>query len=65
MHEVSATIEPIDLYEIPDRIEPPAMAEPLSYSEVLHATRLWVLYGCGGFAVICILIGAAEALFGR
>jgi len=36
-----------------------------TYEEILRATRWWVLYGTGGFAVICILIGAVEALFGR
>jgi len=37
----------------------------LKYQDVLRATRWWLLYGCGAFAVLCILIGAVEALFGR
>jgi hypothetical protein len=32
---------------------------------VIHATRTWVQYGIFGFAVLCIIIGAMEALFGR
>ena len=35
------------------------------YGEILRTTQWWVLYGTGGFAVLCILIGAIEALFGR
>jgi hypothetical protein len=32
---------------------------------ILRATRSWIQYGTVGFAVICIVIGAVEALFGR
>jgi hypothetical protein len=32
---------------------------------ILRATRSWVQYGTLGFAVMCILIGAVEGLFGR
>ena len=32
---------------------------------VMRATRTWVQYGVFGFAVLCIVIGAVEALFGR
>jgi len=32
---------------------------------ILRATRSWIQYGTVGFAVMCILIGAVEALFGR
>jgi len=40
--------------------------QPLElHDEILRATRWWVLWGSGGFAVLCILIGAVEALFGR
>ena len=42
----------------PERPEAP-------YLEVLRATRWFLLYGNGGFAVLCILIGAVEGLFGR
>jgi len=33
--------------------------------EILSATRSWIQYGVVAFAVICIVIGAVEALFGR
>jgi hypothetical protein len=33
--------------------------------QIIHATRSWIQYGTVGFAVICIVIGAVEALFGR
>jgi hypothetical protein len=33
--------------------------------EIVRATRSWIQYGTVGFAVICIIIGAVEALFGR
>jgi hypothetical protein len=33
--------------------------------EILRATRGWLQYGLVGFAVMCIVIGAIEALFGR
>jgi hypothetical protein len=33
--------------------------------EIIRATRSWIQYGTVGFAVICIVIGAVEALFGR
>jgi hypothetical protein len=33
--------------------------------QILRATRSWIQYGTVGFAVICILIGAVEGLFGR
>jgi hypothetical protein len=32
---------------------------------ILRATRSWIQYGTVGFAVICILIGAVEGLFGH
>ena len=35
------------------------------YREIIRTTHQCVLYGSGGFAVLCILIGAVEALFGR
>jgi hypothetical protein len=34
-------------------------------TEIIRATRSWIQYGTLGFAVICIVIGALEALFGR
>jgi hypothetical protein len=33
--------------------------------EIARATRSWIQYGTVGFAVICIVIGAVESLFGR
>ena len=32
---------------------------------VLRATRGWIQYGTVGFAILCIVVGAVEALFGR
>jgi hypothetical protein len=32
---------------------------------VIRFTRLWTQYGIFGFAVLCIVIGAVESLFGR
>jgi hypothetical protein len=37
----------------------------IEYIGVVHLTRTWVQYGIVGFAVLCIVIGAVEALFGR
>jgi len=47
--------------------EPNVAANPLAdeYKAVFHLTRTWVQYGVFGFAVLCIVIGAVEALFGR
>jgi len=33
--------------------------------QIVRATRSWVQYGTLGFAVVCIIIGAVEALFGK
>ena len=33
--------------------------------QIIRATRSWIQYGTVGFAVICILIGAVEGLFGH
>ena len=33
--------------------------------EILRATRSWIQYGTVGFAIVCIVVGAVEALFGR
>lgn len=33
--------------------------------EIVRATRSWIQYGAVGFAVLCIIIGAMEALFGH
>jgi hypothetical protein len=42
-----------------------AEVPPYEYLGVIHLTRTWVQYGIFGFAVLCIVIGAVEALFGR
>ena len=39
--------------------------EPSAYLTVVHLTRAWVNAGIFGFAVLCIVIGALEALFER
>jgi hypothetical protein len=36
-----------------------------TWPDLLHATRSWLQYGTVGFAVLCIVIGAVEALLGR
>jgi hypothetical protein len=36
-----------------------------SGKEIVRATRFWIQYGTVAFAMICITIGAVEALFGR
>jgi hypothetical protein len=33
--------------------------------EIVRTTRTWIQYGTVAFAVVCIVIGAVEALFGR
>jgi hypothetical protein len=33
--------------------------------QIVRATRSWIQYGTVGFAVVCIIIGAVEALLGR
>jgi hypothetical protein len=52
----------------PKHEPPPEQAgknEPSPYAMVVHLTRNWVHAGIFGFAVLCIIIGAVEALFGR
>jgi hypothetical protein len=31
----------------------------------MRATRIWIQYGVFGFAVMCIVVGAVESLFGK
>jgi hypothetical protein len=64
--------EPAELLLQPQQVEPrlvqPAVqAEQADavYREIIRTTHQCVLYGSGGFAVLCILVGAVEALFGR
>ena len=59
-----------DIAEIALAGETPEEPRLLSaaWQEVLavsRATRSWVQYGALGFAVLCILIGAVEALLGK
>ncbi len=49
----------------PQAAEAVKLPPPIEYIEVVHLTRTWVQYGILGFAVLCIVIGAVEALFGR
>jgi hypothetical protein len=39
--------------------------QPTYHQEILRATRVCVQYGTCGFAVLCIVVGAVESLFGR
>jgi hypothetical protein len=45
--------------------EAPSETHDLIYIEIVRQTRTCVQYGIFGFAVLCILIGAVEAMFGR
>ena len=64
---------PVELVPVPEAEVPPeepvqtesSEAPPYEYIGVIHLTRTWVQYGIFGFAVLCIVIGAVEALFGR
>ncbi|HYL76901.1 MAG TPA: hypothetical protein VEU96_21975 [Bryobacteraceae bacterium] len=44
---------------------PSAHAEIGLGPSIIRATREWIQYGVFGFAVLCIVISAVEALFGR
>ena len=35
------------------------------YVELIRTTRTCIQYGTCGFAVLCIVIGAVESIFGR
>jgi hypothetical protein len=55
-----------DLREVPELIEPPVTeTSNETYREVLRMTRWFIQYGITGFAVVFIVVGAVEALFGR
>jgi hypothetical protein len=64
---------PVELAPVPEAEAPleeteqteSAEVPPYEYIGVIHLTRTWVQYGIFGFAVLCIVIGAVEALFGR
>ena len=36
-----------------------------TWPDIVRSTRSWLQYGTVGFAVLCIVIGAVEALFGK
>ena len=58
---------PVEVVPAPQAEAPPEEPEvpPYEYVNVIHLTRTWVQFGIFGFAVLCIVIGAVEALFGR
>jgi hypothetical protein len=64
--EAPQTIERVDAESRAEpAVETPAPIQQFEYIGVIHLTRTWVQYGILGFAVLCIVIGAVEALFGR
>jgi len=59
----SSSEAPVDAAPPP---ESPGLEAPYDiWRELLHATQGWIQYGTLGFAVLCIIVGAVEALFGR
>jgi len=65
----AACVEPLVTPEQPEAVNVEPVVNPerpeTVYREIIRATHWWVLYGSGGFAVLCIMIGAVEGLFGR
>ena len=65
----AANVEPLINPEQPETANAEPVVSPdrpeTVYREIIRATHWWVLYGSGGFAVLCILIGALEGLFSR
>ena len=57
-------VEPLLQLQVAEQLLQPDSADAV-YREIIRTTHQCVLYGSGGFAVLCILIGAVEALFGR
>ncbi len=59
---------PVDLGQ-PDSAPAPEVVETEAaydvWRELLRATQGWIQYGTLGFAILCIIVGAVEALFGR
>ena len=45
--------------------EAPDSPRESPFREILRTTGWFVLYGTSGFAVVCILVGAFESLFGQ
>jgi hypothetical protein len=56
-----------DLREVPELVAEPAPPDSFeeTYREILRMTRVFIQYGITGFAVVFIVVGAVEALFGR
>ncbi len=49
-----------------EQVEPePESTLEYAYREILRTTGWFVLYGTGGFAIVCILVGAFEGLIGK
>lgn len=68
MEAVAAEVAPAVIEPAADgsaESEPIAVEPPKDYASVAHLTRTWVQYGIFGFAILCIVIAAVEALFGR
>ena len=57
-------LEPLLQLQVAEPLLQPDNADAV-YREIIRTTHQCVLYGSAGFAVLCILIGAVEALFGR
>jgi len=61
--------EPGEITEL--SVPPPAQPQEDTYAvdralrDIIRTTQSWVQLGTLGFAILCILIGAVEALFGR
>jgi hypothetical protein len=64
------SVDPAEQTEANERVSVPEVS-PMpgwwdgSGIEIARATRSWIQYGTVAFAVICIVIGAVEALLGR
>jgi hypothetical protein len=63
-------VDPVEQIELNKQvsIQEPSLEPPWwdgSGIEIVRATRSWIQYGTVMFAVICIVIGAVEALLGR
>jgi hypothetical protein len=56
---------PVESEQDAESVEPRQTYRSIEYIAVVHLTRTWVQYGIFGFAVLCIVIGAVEAMFGR
>ena len=65
-HEERLDLE-TDLRDVPGLVDGllPAGSEQQTYQQIIRMTRRLVQYGISGFAVLFIIVGAVEALFGR